>query len=184
MKKSLLFVIFLLSLSTFSFAQHTNVSASLTHFYNTIQKMELSKDGGSTWFTVFDNNTSQIDLVALNGQNVGTILGTTNIPAGYYNNIRVTISDSSVVFSLTCNDDSATGTLTLDFANPGGGTPVSFPMTVTDDIGLTISEGGTTTCVMDFDAATSYVSSFIHQSGSTFTPGSGFTFNPQIQGRE
>lgn len=168
-------------------ATYTGGSAStLSNFYNTIQKLELSKDGGITWFTVFDNNTNQVDLVALSGQNVGTILGSNNLPAGYYDKIRGAISASSTVFSVSCDNTHglSSGSKTLDFTTVSGGP--SFPITFTDDADFTVSEGGTTTCVMDFDAASSYSATFCHNNSTSdwqvYFPT--FSFNPQIQGRK
>lgn len=168
------------------YAQHNGdkVSATLTNFYNTIKKLEISKNGGATYFTVFDNNTSEIDLVAVSGSNVGSVLGTnSNIPAGRYNYSRVTVTDCRIVFSMSCSDHpNQSGTLTIGEAGGDYEPPQGYPIVVEDSIDLTVTVGGTTNAVMNFDAASSYAgSTFQHVSGTTYspTPG-GFSFDPQI----
>ena len=149
---------------------------TLTNFNNTIEKLEISRDGGKTYFTVFENNNTSIDLVAINGQNVGTFMGNALVPAGRYNKYRVRISDCTIVFgNLNCCGGPAGGTLNITSNQMGG----AIPRTETGDMNITITDGGTVNGVINFDAATSY-------SGFTYTWNgvayilTGLTFNPNI----
>lgn len=149
---------------------------TLTNFNNTIEKLEISRNGGKTWITVFEGNASSVDLVAVNGQNVGTFIGNAIVPAGRYNKYRVRISDSTIVFgNLNCCGGPAGGTLNITSDQMGG----AIPRTETGDMNITVTDGGTVNGVINFDAATSY-SGF----GYNFVGGqyilTGLTFSPNI----
>jgi len=158
------------------------VTATLTNFYNVIQKLEISKNGGATYFTVFDNNTDEVDLVAVSGQNVGSVLGTnSNIPAGRYNYSRVTITNSRIIFSMSCSESGhSDGTLTIGESGGDYEPSQGYPIIVEDTIDLTVNPGGTTNAVMNFDAESSYAgSTFVHEGGTTYSP-EDFVFDPQV----
>ena len=159
-----------------------NAADTLASFTPTIQKLEISRDGGKTWVTVFDNNAAPVDLVAISGQNVGTFLGSAVVPSGKYNKSRVTVTDTT--FSFTVNDDlglgHVNGTITITSNNIPAGT---FPLTEIGDISVSVTDGGTVNGVINFDAATSYSGlTYLWNGGAapnqyTFT---GVTFNPNV----
>ncbi len=175
-----LFLVIATGLTILSLNNMANATDALASFNPTIQKLEISRDGGKTWVTVFDNNTAPVDLVAINGQNVGTFLGSAVVPSGRYNKSRVTVTDTT--FSFTVNDDlgHGNGTINITSNNIPAGT---FPLTEIDDISISITDGGTVNGVINFDAATSYSGlTYIWNGGAapnqyTFT---GVTFNPKI----
>ncbi|MBI4431512.1 MAG: DUF4382 domain-containing protein [Candidatus Omnitrophica bacterium] len=132
---------------------------TLTAFNTTVQKLEVSKDGGATFFTVFDNNTAALDLVALSGQNVGTFLGEAKIPEGTYNFYRVLVTSASLTFRVDGTGETSgstnlnantTGTLTVNLNNFA-----CCPRTETGTMNVSCKEGGVTEAVINFDAATS-----------------------------
>lgn len=164
------------------------VTATMTNFFNVIEKLEISKNGGATYFTIYDNNTNEVDLVAVSGQNVGTVLGTnSNIPAGRYNYARATVANSRIVFNVSCTNPgehgvAATGILTIGDKDGPFAPDSGYPIIEEGAIDITVTAGGTTNAVMDFDAALSYAgSTFRHQTGGAveWYPGT-FVFDPAI----
>ena len=160
---------------------------TLTQFNTTIQKLEISKDGGSTFFTIFDGVSRSVDLVALSGQNVGTFLGEADVPEGHYNFYRVIVTAATLVYRVdgtgatnaTNLSSSNTGTLTVDLTTYGG-----FPRTETGTMSTKCNAGGTTNAVINFDAATSssnlqYADNDGPGAGTTVTF-QGVTFAPVI----
>lgn len=158
-----------------------NAADTLTAFQNTIEKLEISRDGGKTYFTVFENSNTSIDLVAINGQSVGTFIGNALVPAGTYNYSRVRVSDATLTF--TVNDEipgHGNGTITITKNDMPAG---SIPRTETGTMSVKVSDGGTVNGVINFDAATSYSGlTYIWKGGAapnqyTLT---GLTFAPNI----
>lgn len=152
---------------------------SLTAFQVTIQKLEISRNGGKTYMTIFDNNSAAIDLVQINGQSVGTFIGNMLVPAGTYNKSRVTISDVTIQFTVN-NEVNGNGTITITQNDMPAGT---FPRTELGNMTVAVSANGTVNGVINFDAATSYSGlTYIFNGGAapnqyTLT---GVTFNPNV----
>lgn len=125
---------------------------TLTSFQPTIQKLEISRNGGKTYIIVFENNTTPIDLVAISGQNVGTFIGDASVPAGNYNYARVTVT--GVSFTFTVNDGvNGNGTLNIAASDIPAGT---FPIVEGHTMSVVVAANGTVNGVINFDAATSY----------------------------
>jgi hypothetical protein len=184
-KKILQFLLLVLIISNNQSAQALD---TLTSFQTTVQKLEVSKDGGQTFITIFENNTQPIDLTNLSGQNLGSFLGSAIVPAGTYNRARVTVSTATVTFTVdgtgatnaTNLNANTTGTLTDDLT-----ARATFPIMQTLSINVTMTTGGTTNAVIDFDAATSatnlaYSDDDAGGAGVAVTFG-GITVNPQIK---
>lgn len=163
----------------------------LSQFNVTIQKLEISKDGGRTYFTVFEGNTTPVNLVALSGQGVGTLLGEANVPAGTYTRSRVTISAVTLVFTVdgtgatggTNLGGGTTGTLTINIATTAGAP--ALPLLEEKSMNVSCKHNGTVNAVINFDAATSF-------SGLTYTDNdgvgagtavtlTGLTFDPVVE---
>ena len=159
------------------------VQSQITAFTNTITKLEVSRNSGKTWTTVFDNNTTSIDLVTISGQSVGTVMGAALVPSGTYNRYRVTIATSQITFR--CNDDTGGGwgNLIVTQANMVAGGGVTFPLISEGDMNVTVNKDGTVDGKINFKAASSYSSFTFVLAGA---PGSGnyiltgLAFNPDI----
>lgn len=179
MRKFIAVTIFV-GLIIYSLIKSVYAADTLSSFQTTIQKLEISRDGGRTYFTVFDNNTTSVDLVAISGQNVGTFIGSAIVPAGTYNYSRVTVTDSTLQF--TVNDGTnGNGTITVTVNDMPAGT---FPRTETQSMAVTVSDAGTVNGVINFDAATSYSGLTYTWNGNPapnqYTLTAGFTFNPNV----
>ncbi len=152
---------------------------TLTSFQPTIQKLEISRNGGKTYITVFENNTTPIDLVAINGQSVGTFIGDASVPAGHYNQARVTVTGVSFTFTAN-NGANGNGTLNIAAGDIPAGT---FPIIESHTMSVIVTANGTVNGVINFDAATSYSGLTYVWNGRaapnqyTFT---GVTINPNI----
>ena len=134
----------------------------LSQFNTTIEKLEISKDGGTTYITVFDGNTSSVNLVALSGSSVGSLLGEAKVPAGTYNRSRVVVSAVTLVFTVdgtgaqggTNLNAVTTGTLTINIATTAGAP--SLPLTDEKSMKITCKHTGTVNATINFDAQTSF----------------------------
>lgn len=162
MKKTTLISFLFIMLSWISNTPFLYAVDVLTSFRTTISRLEISKDGGATWITIFDGSSVSVDLVTLSGQGVGTFLGEADIPAGVYNRARVRISTATLVFTVdgtgisgaTNLSAGTTGTLTIDLTTtPGAPT---FPLTRTQTISVSCKHSATTEATIDFDAQTSF----------------------------
>lgn len=171
-------IIFILAACAFLVSSAYAVD-TLTSFQPTIQKLEISRNGGKTYITVFENNTTPIDLVAINGQNVGTFIGDASVPAGNYNYARVIVTGTSFTFTVN-NGANGNGTLNIAASDIPAGT---FPIVQTNTMSVVVTANGTVNGVINFDAATSYSGlTYIFNGGAapnqyTFT---GVNMNPNI----
>ena len=87
----------------------------LGHLYITISKIEVSKDGGTTWLTAFEGN-QVLDLVAISGENVLVF----NPRAGLlkeatYNKARTVVTYAKAEVTI---DDGIHGPKQFIFTNP------------------------------------------------------------------
>jgi hypothetical protein len=163
--------------------------ASITSFTTTIQRLEISKDGGITWITIFDGNARAVDLAQLKGQSVGTLLGEAVIPAGTYNRARVRVTTATVTFSVDGAATEVVGATNLTAATRGVlvidlTALTAFPLTRTYNISVSCKHGAVTEGTIDFDAGTSY-SAFTYSDddgagGGVAVTLLGLTFEPRI----
>jgi hypothetical protein len=169
LKRIIFAVVFLLSLSIAPALYAVDV---LSQFNTTIEKLEISKDGGASYVAVLEGNTVPVNLVALSGSSVGSFLGQAKVAAGSYNRARVKVTTATLVFTVdgtgvqggTNLSAGTTGTLTIDTTTVTGGP--RFPIVQEHSISVSCQSGGTVTAVIDFDARSSF-------SGLTYTDNDG-----------
>lgn len=145
-------------------------TSSLSEFVCTIEKLEISKDGGGTWFTVFKGSTAKTDMMALSGSNVGTVMGSNKVPAGTYDKSRVHITYSKIVIDYTDTDGNNADITASDGVQD---------LTREYDGNVTVTPNGTTRAVINLDAASSYTITATDWDGDSFEDVN-FTFEPQI----
>lgn len=149
----------------------------LTEMWSTAEKMEISKDGGITWFTVFEGNTDPMSLI---GQ-PAVPTGDGTVPAGHYNTYRVHITYSRFVIEYS---DGTNGT---SYVYDNSGNPYiedsSVDITNTDSMSATVSRDGTTNAYIDFDPAASVQSCTAVWDGSKYVL-TDFQFEPVVSVHE
>ena len=63
----------------------------------TITKIEISQDGGGTYFTVFSGSQAINIASAQAGAVAGSLVNASGVPHGSYNRVRVTLGDSLIM---------------------------------------------------------------------------------------
>lgn len=111
-----------------------------------VEHDELSDDSVSSWYTVSDQ-CQRLDLLTLQ-QGVTEALGVASLPAGRYNQIRLVVSEASIV---------------VDGVEQALDIPSGFTSGIKLQGHFDVVAGEATTLTLDFDAAES-----IHASGDGF----------------
>ena len=124
-------------------------ASTLTSFEVVMQKLEVSQDGGNKIFTIFDSNTTVVDLVAISGSSVGTFIGEAAVPAGTYNWSRVTVTRTDATWNVTVG------------GNSGSVSMPTYTTTVIDtntSMSVIVPPDGSVNGIINMDAGTSYSS--------------------------
>lgn len=191
MFKKMIFVIGFLGIVIFSLPLGYAETGNPSVYKVTVQRIELSADGGTTYTTVF-SGSSELDIASANaGQVAGNFVSDIKIADGLYNRLRVTISATfKIKGSVVLNADNrryytlANGTASLVAANEVEATitaPVNISPTGTftsvDTVSITVANGKSGVIRVAFDTQGTIN---LLLAGGTFFPGAPVVTTTQL----
>jgi hypothetical protein len=124
----------------------------LKEWWCTIEKLEISKNGGLTWFTVFEGGSTPLNMVG----NPAAPTGDGSVPAGSYNKGRVHVIYNKFVIEY---DDGVNGASNVYDGLTGNAYIEDYDdISQEDPISVNVSANGTTNAYIDFDPSASLTS--------------------------